>query len=382
VTALAVRGLSVRYGSTTGVVDVDLEVATGETVALLGPSGSGKSTVLKAVAGFLRPSSGQVLLDGRDVTGLPPARRGIGVVVQSYALFPHMNVAANVAFGLRARRRPRAEVRQRVAAALEQVGMGAFGERLPRELSGGQQQRVAIARALAIRPPLLLLDEPLSALDARLREDMVGELQRLREALPDTAMLYVTHDQTEALALAHRIGVMRDARLVDLGPSRDLWDRPPSAFTANFLGGATLLPVTVDGPAARGRMPLRVGAARTEIAAEPGWTRGDRGLLAVRPRAVRVAVTPGAGSLPATVVGTRWQGSTTRLELQVDGLPDVVLPAEVAADSGITAGQRVGVVLGAVSLVRVAPAGDPASAPVPEPAGSPDSPATAVGGGR
>jgi ABC-type thiamine transport system ATPase subunit len=161
--ALKVEALSVRYGSTTGVVDVDLEVARGEAVALLGPSGSGKSTVLKAVAGFLRPSEGRVLLDGRDVTDLTPAKRGIGVVVQSYALFPHMKVADNVAFGLRAHRLPRAQIRARVEEVLEQVGMAAYGARLPRELSGGQQQRVAIARALAIRPPLLLLDEPLSA---------------------------------------------------------------------------------------------------------------------------------------------------------------------------------------------------------------------------
>jgi 2-aminoethylphosphonate transport system ATP-binding protein len=354
VTALEITNLSVRYGATTGVVDVDLSVDRGETVALLGPSGSGKSTVLKAVAGFLRPSAGRVHLDGRDVTDLPPAKRGIGVVVQSYALFPHMSVASNVGFGLRARRLPRAEVRDRVAEALDQVGMGAYAKRLPRELSGGQQQRVAIARALAIRPALLLLDEPLSALDARLREDMLAELQRLRAALPDTAMLYVTHDQAEALALADRVGVMRDARLVDLGAARDLWDRPRTAFTANFLGGATLLPVTVSDPGGDpDRLPVRVGTGRAEVAAPGNWSPGEDALLAVRPHAVRVAVTPGAGALDARVVAAQWRGSSTRVELVLDGVPDVPLHADVAADAGIGAGQRVGVVLGAASLVPV-----------------------------
>src|SRR5690606_11691001 len=168
------------------------------------------------------------------------------VVVQSYALFPHMTVHGNVAFGLKAHRVPRREIDARVAEALEMVGMAGYAKRLPRELSGGQQQRVAIARALAIRPPVLLLDEPLAALDAQLRQSMLGELQQLRQALPDTAMLYVTHDQTEALALADRIAVMRDARLVDIDTAANLWQRPPSDFTAAFLGGANLLPCTVN----------------------------------------------------------------------------------------------------------------------------------------
>ncbi|MBN9274202.1 MAG: ABC transporter ATP-binding protein, partial [Mesorhizobium sp.] len=337
--ALQVRNLTVRYGSSTGVVDVDLEIARGEAVALLGPSGSGKSTVLKAVAGFLRPTAGRILLAGRDVTELPPARRGIGVVVQSYALFPHMRVADNVAFGLRARRMPRGQVRERVAEVLDQVGMSGYEARLPRELSGGQQQRVAIARALAIRPPLLLLDEPLSALDARLREDMLAELQRLREALPDTAMLYVTHDQTEALALADRVGVMRDARLVDLAPARDLWDRPPTAFTANFLGGATLVPVTVDEPANE-RVHVRIGATRVAVDADPdGWEPGTDALLAVRPHGVRISFGRGADTVPARVVTTQWRGAATRVELSLDDVDGTALHADLPADTGVRAGQ-------------------------------------------
>lgn len=247
--AITFDRVNVAYGrgktATHALVDFNLRVAPGETVALLGPSGSGKSTALKALAGFVRPTSGSVKLGTQDITNLPPAQRGIGVVVQSYALFPHMRVSENVAFGLRAHRVPRSEIGPRVAEVLDMVGMSAYGKRLPRELSGGQQQRIAIARALAIRPGVLLLDEPLAALDAQLRESMLGELARLRAALPDTAMLYVTHDQSEALALADRIAVMRNARLADIDTAEALWKRPPSSFTAAFLGGANLLPCTV-----------------------------------------------------------------------------------------------------------------------------------------
>lgn len=244
--AVELRRVSVRYpGAPAGVQPalsgLSLRIEAGETVALLGPSGSGKSTALKAIAGFEQPSEGTVLLAGRDVTGRPPAERGLGVVVQQYALFPHLRVADNVAYGLRARRLPRAQVRARVAEMLEMVGMESHARKLPRELSGGQQQRIAIARALAIRPDVLLLDEPLSALDARMRQDMLEELVRLRGELPDVAMVFVTHDQSEALALADRIGVMRDGRLVDLGTADELYHHPRHAFTASFLGGANLL---------------------------------------------------------------------------------------------------------------------------------------------
>lgn len=192
--AVEFRGVSVHYGQTCALAPLDLSVARGETLALLGPSGSGKSTALKALAGFVRPSAGRVLLGGRDVTDVPPHLRGLGVVVQSYALFPHMRVDDNVAFGLKARKTPRAEIAARVSEVLTLVGMAGYARRFPRELSGGQQQRVAIAPALAIRPDVLLLDEPLSALDATLREDMVAELLRLRAELPDTTLVYATHD--------------------------------------------------------------------------------------------------------------------------------------------------------------------------------------------
>jgi len=204
--------VSVAYGGTTVLDSLDLTVEPGEVMALLGPSGSGKTTALRAVAGFVRPASGRVFIGERDVTDLPPYRRGIGMVVQQYALFPHMRVEDNVAFGLKAQRAPKGEIRGRVAEALEMTGMAAYARRYPRELSGGQQQRVALARALAIRPGVLLLDEPLSALDAQLRSGMLAELARLHRELPDVSILYVTHDQVEALTLADRIAVMDKAR--------------------------------------------------------------------------------------------------------------------------------------------------------------------------
>ncbi|WP_020671836.1 ABC transporter ATP-binding protein [Amycolatopsis nigrescens] len=290
--AVELRDLSVHFGQTLALSRLNLTVRRGETMALLGPSGSGKSTALKALAGFVRPSTGRVLLDGTDVTGLPPYRRGLGVVVQSYALFPHLRVADNVAFGLRARKLPRAQVADRVREVLELVGMGGFARRFPRQLSGGQQQRVAIARALAIRPKVLLLDEPLSALDAALREELVAELLRLRAELPDTTLIYVTHDQSEALALADRIAVLADARLVEEGPAERLYHRPETEFTAGFLGASNLIPAEL----------LHEGGAE---------------LVAVRPHRIAVHADPATGALTARLVGVRWRGSDYRLELEL-----------------------------------------------------------------
>ncbi|MBL1079026.1 ABC transporter ATP-binding protein [Nocardia sp. 2] len=349
--AIVFDRVGVSYGrgrkTTVALADFNLRVAAGETVALLGPSGSGKSTALKALAGFVRPTSGAVRLAGRDVTDLSPAKRGIGVVVQSYALFPHMRVHDNVAFGLKAHRVPRNEIGARVAEALEMVGMGAYGKRLPRELSGGQQQRVAIARALAIRPKVLLLDEPLAALDAQLRQSMLGELQQLRKALPDTAMLYVTHDQAEALALADRIAVMRDARLVDIDTARNLWQRPSTDFTAAFLGGANLLPCTVNhvaGTAALvtvGEHTLRAEAPAPGVA-RPDWVPNADARLCVRPHTVQVGPLTERDALRGTVVTSVWKGASTRLHLDVTGIP-VQITADVQGHSELSPGDQVGV---------------------------------------
>jgi 2-aminoethylphosphonate transport system ATP-binding protein len=344
--AIRVQQVTVHYGRTPALVDFSLDVATGETVALLGPSGSGKSTALKAVAGFVRPVAGRVWLAGRDVTELPPYARNIGVVVQQYALFPHLSVAANVAFGLRARHRSRAETAARVEEMLSLVGMAAYAKRRPRELSGGQQQRVAIARALAIRPGVLLLDEPLSALDAQLRADMLGELQRLRDELPDVAIIYVTHDQGEALALADRIAVMRDARLVDVDAAERLYRQPPSRFTASFLGGANLIPAVV----------ARAGEVDTGgfgyAADTTGFSAGDKVLVCARPHALTVVPADRAG-LPATLTGVQWRGASHRLTCTLRDAPVEVRVDVATLDAGLTVGGPVSVVPPPTGLATV-----------------------------
>ncbi|SED08137.1 2-aminoethylphosphonate transport system ATP-binding protein [Streptomyces sp. 2231.1] len=308
--------VTVAYDGNVVLDSLDLTVEPGEVMALLGPSGSGKTTALRAVAGFVRPVSGRVFLGGRDVTDLPPYLRGIGMVVQSYALFPHLRVDENVAFGLKARKDPgaarptRGEIRRRVAEALEMTGMAAYARRHPRELSGGQQQRVAIARALAVRPGVLLLDEPLSALDARLRSGMLAELARLHRDLPDVSMLYVTHDQVEALTLADRIAVMDSARLRACGTPRELYRAPADEFTASFVGNANLLPVdTHTGGVAFAGVELEVGTADA--------VPGARATLCVRPHLVGLG--EGPNRVTGTVTEIQWRGATHRLYVEVGG---------------------------------------------------------------
>jgi spermidine/putrescine ABC transporter ATP-binding subunit len=246
---LALRGLGKAYGPIDAVAGVSLDITPGEFVALLGPSGSGKTTTLLMIAGFVLPDAGRVLLDGRDITTLPPHRRNLGMVYQSYALFPHLTVARNVAFPLEVRRVPRADIRRRVERALEHVQLGGLDGRYPRQLSGGQQQRVALARALVFEPPVLLMDEPLGALDRQLRGEMQQEIKTIQRRFGITTV-YVTHDQEEALSMADRVVVMRGGRIEQAAAPTELYDRPASAFVAEFLGAANLLRgrVAVAGP--------------------------------------------------------------------------------------------------------------------------------------
>jgi 2-aminoethylphosphonate transport system ATP-binding protein len=320
--------VTVAYRSTVALADFSLDVEPGEVMALLGPSGSGKTTALRTVAGFVTPTSGRVFLGDTDVTSMPAHQRGIGMVVQQYALFPHMRVEQNVAFGLRAAGASRATIAPRVTECLTMVGMAAYARRYPHELSGGQQQRVAIARALAIRPRVLLLDEPLSALDAQLRSGMLNEIARLHRELPDVTILYVTHDQVEALTLADRIAVMNDSRLVDVGTAQSLYQQPPSDFTATFVGNANLVPVTVEAfDAARQEARVRFAACSVVVRANGGVTPGERRTLCVRPHAL--ALEPpaaGANAIEARVVEVQWRGSAHRLYLEIDGI-------ELRADS-------------------------------------------------
>ena len=264
-TFLALDALTKRFGDAAPAVDaLSLAVAEGECVALLGPSGCGKTTTLQLIAGFVRPTSGAITLDGHDLLAVRPAKRGLGIVFQSYALFPHMTAAENVAFGLEMQGIAAAERQQRVADVLDLVGLRALSNRYPRRMSGGQQQRVALARAIVIKPRILLLDEPLSNLDAKLREDMQIELRDLRRKLGTTTLL-VTHDQSEAMALADRIVVMNRGRNEQIGAPEDIYKRPANAFVATFLGRTNQMAGEAVAGAAGGR-ELVIGGARWPLA--------------------------------------------------------------------------------------------------------------------
>jgi spermidine/putrescine transport system ATP-binding protein len=265
------------------VDDVSLEIADGEFFSLLGPSGCGKTTTLRMVAGFEEATEGAVLLDGEDVTGLPPFKRATNTVFQSYALFPHLSVEENVAFGLRRKGVARAEVRRRVGEELERVGLSREAKRKPRQLSGGQQQRVALARALVNRPRVLLLDEPLGALDLKLRKEMQLELKAIQHEIGLT-FVHVTHDQEEAMTMADRIVVMNRGRIEQAGEPAELYERPRTAFVASFLGASNLLPGTVAG---RGEVRLEDGHV---LQVEPESCEGRTGPISVgiRPEKIRV----------------------------------------------------------------------------------------------
>ena len=302
------------------LANVSLSVDRGEFVAILGPSGSGKSTLLKLVAGFEQPDSGTVWLQGQDVTGAAPYERNINTVFQNYALFPHMDVFENVAYGLRRRKVGGAELERRVQDALALVDLASFGGRGPETLSGGEQQRVAIARARVNRPAVLLLDEPLSALDLKIRRRMQGELKRIHEEV-GTTFIYVTHDQEEAMALGHRVVVMRGGSFEQVGSGRDLYDRPASHFVADFIGETNWLAGRVR--ALEGGRAFAVLPDGTVVRAPAtGGTRVGVGVeLGVRPERLRLYRTGGApdglNAVPARVVRTIFQGASLTIALRL-----------------------------------------------------------------
>jgi 2-aminoethylphosphonate transport system ATP-binding protein len=310
--------VTVAYRGAIVLKPLTLDVAAGEILAMIGPSGSGKTTALRAVAGFVRPASGRIHIGGADVTDLPPYERCLAMVVQNYALFPHMRVKDNVAFGLKARGAAKLLIEQRVDDALHIVGMQKFLKRYPRELSGGQQQRVAIARALAVRPRVLLLDEPLSALDAQIRRSMVEEIAHLHADLPGLTILYVTHDQSEALTLADRIAILKDGTLSAVGRTADLYRRPPNRFAAEFLGRANLLPVVVEESAAKdGMAVVRAGDDRLVVASD-GVPSGTRRLLCVRPQHLTLTAEYGySNRISGRLREVLWQGELTHLVAEV-----------------------------------------------------------------
>ena len=309
---LELSGLGKAYGPVAAVAGVSLAIAPGEFVALLGPSGSGKTTTLLMIAGFVPPDTGRVRLDGVDITALPPHRRNLGMVYQSYALFPHLTVARNVAFPLEMRRTARTEIRRRVAHALDLVQLGELGDRYPRQLSGGQQQRVALARALVFEPPVLLMDEPLGALDRQLRGEMQQEIKTIQRHLAITTV-YVTHDQEEALSLADRVVVMRGGRIEQAAPPTELYDRPASAFVAEFLGAANLLRGRV---AAAGAATIveTSGGLRFSVAGAPARPLGALVTAVLRPERMALAATGdgvAARVLDASFGGGVWRYRVT-----------------------------------------------------------------------
>src|SRR5471030_647241 len=308
---LEIQNLVKRYGDFHAVRDVSLTVADGEFLVLLGPSGCGKTTTLRMVAGFIEPTAGSVKLGGADVTRLPPWKRNAGMVFQSYALFPHLTVAQNVAFGLEMRKVPRAEIDKRVEETLALVRLEGYGGRLPRQLSGGQQQRVALARALAIHPDVLLLDEPLSNLDAKLRQEVRVEIRELQQRMGLTTVM-VTHDQEEALTMADRLVVMNEGSVRQVGSQRDLYERPADRFVAGFVGRSTFLDGTVEGP---GR--FRTGGGLSLVCA--AGTAG-KASLSLRPERLEITAAVQAGldnCLPGTVEFVSYLGAMIDIHVRL-----------------------------------------------------------------
>jgi putative spermidine/putrescine transport system ATP-binding protein len=309
---LQLSGISKRYGEVRAADDVSIDIADGEFVVLLGPSGCGKTTTLRIIAGFVEPTSGTVRLGERDVTTLPPWKRNAGLVFQSYALFPHITVAENVAFGLEMRKMSKAEMAPRIAEALRLVRLEQHADRLPRQLSGGQQQRVALARALVFRPDVLLLDEPLSNLDAKLRQDVRVEIRELQRKLGLTTVM-VTHDQEEALTMADRLVVMNEGRIRQIGSQQDLYERPSDKFVADFVGRSTFIDGNMDRP---GRF---ISAGGLVVACE-GAGSGQPASLALRPE--RLALLNGNSpamdnSFPGNVEFISYLGSQVDLHVRL-----------------------------------------------------------------
>jgi putative spermidine/putrescine transport system ATP-binding protein len=324
---LEMAALYKRYGAVPALDDVSLDVAAGEFVTLLGPSGSGKTTLLMAVAGFTPPDSGSIKVDGSDITAMPPERREFGMVFQGYALFPHLSVAENIAFPLVMRRTAKSEIDRRVAEAIDLVQLAAHRDKLPRQLSGGQQQRTALARALVFRPGVLLLDEPLSALDKALREELQWEMKALHRRVGVT-FLNVTHDQQEALALSDRVVVMRAGRIVQVGQPRTLYEAPRTRFVASFLGGSTFIEGTVCGREDR-ELLYRSGEHVFRQTSEVDAPIGSPIVVSIRPERFRVgeSVPERWNTIKGAVREAIYAGADVKLKVHAAGAGLVTLSA-------------------------------------------------------
>jgi spermidine/putrescine ABC transporter ATP-binding subunit len=349
---LEIRNLVKRYAASSVVGPISFSVAAGEFVSLLGPSGCGKTTTLRCIAGFETLSEGSILLNGATIEGQPPNRRNIGLVFQSYALFPHLTIFENVAFGLRLRRVGDAELKQRVGHALDLVGLPDLAGRYPRQLSGGQQQRIAIARCVVLEPRILLFDEPLSNLDLKLRLTMRKELRELQRRLGKTAV-YVTHDQGEALALSDRIVVMSNGRIEQIGRPSEIYERPANTFVADFIGSSNLIDAAV----------VQADASATVIRTDHGLTLragpttraiGDRVVAMVRPERVRV-IAEGESAhenrLNARVQEATYLGQDFHLHLDVEGKQSLAVVTRGAAAHGLAPGDNVAVTVDAADIL-------------------------------
>ncbi|MEX2274663.1 MAG: ABC transporter ATP-binding protein [Actinomycetota bacterium] len=313
--ALELRDVVKRFGDVTAVDHVNFAVGRSEFFSLLGPSGCGKTTTLRMLAGFERPTEGQIFVDGSDASDLPPYRRDTNLVFQSYALFPHMTVEQNVAFGPERKKLGKEDTRRRIGGALETVQLGDLAKRYPRELSGGQQQRVALARALANRPAVLLLDEPLGALDLKLREEMQFELKRIQREV-GISFVYVTHDQGEALTMSDRIAVMNRGQVEHLASPEEIYLRPASLFVAGFIGQASLVPVRLESREGEGWSVTLPGGGRAQVAGgAPGCVSGAPGVLLLRPEHLRISAEGGPNGkagIGVRVLEETFQGAVVR----------------------------------------------------------------------
>ncbi|MGH2475844.1 MAG: ABC transporter ATP-binding protein [Candidatus Limnocylindrales bacterium] len=317
-TFLQLSGVQKHFGTVVAVEDFNLEAQAGEFVSFLGPSGCGKTTTLRMIAGFEQPTTGTILVDGKDITNAPPNRRNVGMVFQSYALFPNMTVAENIAFGLMIRGRDKASTRKRVDELLELIHLEDRGGRYPYQLSGGQQQRVALARALAMEPSVLLLDEPLSALDAKIRVALRHEIREIQRQLGITTV-YVTHDQEEALELSDRVVVMSEGRVEQIGTPFEIYNFPATAFVASFVGTLNALPARIVEPSA-GRLEL--GGHEVRTGSRLTGSSGDEVMVAIRPEMITLSVdapapSNGTNRVPATVEDVAFLGSVVRFRVSV-----------------------------------------------------------------
>ncbi len=339
--SIRVQHLTKRFGAVTALHDLDLAIAPGELFFLLGPSGCGKTTLLRSLAGFYVPEEGTIFFDDEDVTRLAPHKRNTGMMFQSYALWPHMTVAENVAFGLEERRIARPEITRRVAEALESVQMGAYAARRPNELSGGQQQRVALARALVIRPSCLLLDEPLSNLDAKLRLEMRAEIRRVCKEFKLTTV-YVTHDQKEALSIADRMAIMDAGRIRQVGTPREVYRRPACKLVANFIGETDFIPGTIVS-AAEGRVFVETACGKFEgVPGDPAvvLAAGTKVTLSVRPECWTLSrEAPGRNAVRGTIGAAIYLGEVAQYEFLASGHALKILELNPRFDLAAAAGE-------------------------------------------